>query len=196
MRNIFFSIALCIFLFAGALVCSGEMPQIGMTKTEVIKRFGAGIFTQSTAGDNITLRMPAFGIPANVFVGFLDEKASFISISFTSFLTKSDHANRLTVFRTVRKRLQDLDGDEYSYARVGDVDLLGESGGWITDTRRRNAFVFGKDHKGIRFHLEIFAEAINEIGDSGEVSLTITAEETTQSPAVQRIPEKPHTGPK
>ncbi|MBI2516104.1 MAG: hypothetical protein HYV95_04245 [Opitutae bacterium] len=178
-------ISLTVLLLSVSVHAQLEEPRIGMAKPEVMRLFGAHLFTQSTAGDSATFRMQFFGYPANVFVGFEGEKVTFISVSFTSFLTGSDQTNRLTLFRDVRKRLQDLGGNEYAYTRIDNIDVLGESGGWITDKRRRNAFVFGKDHGGFRYHLEIFSESLSDLKITGEVSLTINTEESVQLPTAQ-----------
>lgn len=154
-------------------------PSIGTEKVEVLRLFGQRIQEETASGD-LFLQMPFYGHPANVFVGFKDGKAFTISVSFRE---SPDRIGQLMLFRDVRKQLEALSGNQYSYARIEGVDVLGESGGWIPDKRKNNAFVFGTTRNGLVYQVEIVSESIGYLAKTGEVRLTIDKEESLQSPS-------------
>jgi hypothetical protein len=154
-------------------------PRIGMEKTEVLRRFSEHVFSESPTG-GVTLRISFYGHQADVYVGF--DKEGRVFMVDASFSADHNQRDLLNLFRDVRRQLERLSGREYSYARIDGIDVLGESGGWITDKNKTNAFIFGTMRDGLVYQVEIFAEKIGDMAKAGEVRLTIDKEGSVKPP--------------
>jgi hypothetical protein len=137
----------------------------------------------------MTLQTPFYGHDAEVYLGFVrGDKVGFIEVSFTSSKQSITGKDRLKLFQDLRKRLEQLSGKQYSYARIDGIDVLGESGGWVPDRRKNSAFVFGVTTDGIGYQLEIFGESVGALLSTGDVRLTIDSAESVEPPSDVNVP--------